>query len=278
MFCDGKHLIEDSSMESGYKTFHCWKKGGHGLVNLTDAIKVSCDVYFYQISRKIGINKIAEVCRRFGLGKNTFENFVEETNGLVPDKNWKLSSLGTPWMVGETLSAGIGQGYFLATSAQLSLALAQLTNGGKKLSPSIFYNNLSKKNEHSETVIADPKYLKIIQRGLDEATNDLGGTSYYSRIRGKYEFGGKTGTSQVRVISSEEREEGLIKNEDLPWEKRDHGLFIGYGPISKPQYSVSVIVEHGGSGSGTAAPIASDVFKFLFDNKLNSRRKNIFDV
>jgi len=278
VFCDGKHLIEDSSMESGYKTFHCWKKGGHGLVNLTDAIKVSCDVYFYQISRKIGINKIAEVCRRFGLGKNTFENFVEETNGLVPDKNWKLSSLGSPWMVGETLSAGIGQGYFLATSAQLSLALAQLTNGGKKLSPSIFYNNLSKKNEYSETVIADPKYLKIIQRGLDEATNDLGGTSYYSRIRGKYEFGGKTGTSQVRVISSEEREEGLIKNEDLPWEKRDHGLFIGYGPISKPQYSVSVIVEHGGSGSGTAAPIASDVFKFLFDNKLNSRRKNIFDV
>ena len=165
MFCDGKHLIEDSSVESGYKTFHCWKKGGHGLVNLTDAIKVSCDVYFYQISRRIGINKIAEVCRRFGLGKNTFESLKEETNGLVPDKSWKLSNLGSPWMVGETLSAGIGQGYFLATSAQLSLALAQLTNGGKKLSPSIFYKNLSQKNEHLDSKIADPKYLKIIKRG-----------------------------------------------------------------------------------------------------------------
>ena len=276
-FCDGKHQIEDSSLESGYKTFHCWKKEGHGNVDMTEAIKVSCDVYFYQIARRIGINKIAEVCKRYGLGQKIFKSLYEEKRGIVPNKQWKLENLGSRWMVGETLSAGIGQGYFLTTAAQLSFSLAQLINNGVKLTPKLIYEN-EIPNVYKEQIIADPKYLKIITNALDEATNAPGGTSYSSRISGKYKMAGKTGTSQVRAITIKEREEGLIKNKDLPWEKRDHGLFIGYGPTIEPKYAVSVIIEHGGSGSGSAAPIASDIFKYLFDKKLNLKRNEIFNV
>ena len=277
IFCNGKHQIEDSSMESGYKTFHCWKKEGHGNVNMTEAIKVSCDVYFYQIARRIGIDKIAEVCKRYGMGNNLFHNIYEEKSGIVPNKRWKLENLGSRWMVGETLSAGIGQGYFLTTSAQLSFALAQLINNGIKLFPNLIYEK-ENKSVYDERIIANPSYLKIIKNALDEATNSPGGTSFSSRINGSLKMAGKTGTSQVRAISLKERELGLIKNKDLPWEKRDHGLFVGYGPTIEPKYAVSVIVEHGGSGSGSAAPIASDIFKFLFDKKIDLKRNEIFNV
>jgi len=277
IFCNGKHEIADKSLESGVKTFHCWKKQGHGKVNLKEAIKVSCDVYFYQIAREIGINKIAEVCRRFGLGVPVFNEFIEETKGLVPDKKWKKEELGASWMVGETLSAGIGQGYFLTTAAQLSLALAQLVNGGKKIDPFIVFEN-RKQVKNDDKKLATKKHLQIIKKALNEATNTPIGTSYRSRINGKHKMGGKTGTSQVRVISTKEREEGIIKNKDLPWEKRDHGLFIGYGPTENPIYSISVIIEHGGSGSGSAAPIASKIMKYIFENKMSLKRKNFVDV
>ena len=244
---------------------------------MTEAIKVSCDVYFYQIARRIGINKIAAVCERYGFGKKVFTSLYEEKSGIVPSKKWKLENLGSRWMVGETLSAGIGQGYFLTTSAQLSLALAQLINNGSKLTPKLIYENKIQ-DIYNERIIANPQHLKIIKNALDEATNAPGGTSYSSRIRGDYKMAGKTGTSQVRAISIKEREEGLIKNKDLPWDKRDHGLFIGYGPTVDPKYAVSVIVEHGGSGSGSAAPIASDIFKYLFEKKLNLKRNEIFNV
>jgi len=276
-FCDGKHKIKDTSLESGYKTFHCWKKEGHGEVDMTKAIKVSCDVYFYQIARKIGINKIAEVCKRYGMGQRVFNSLYEEKSGVVPNKKWKLENFGSRWMVGETLSAGIGQGYFLTTSAQLTLALAQLINNGSKIVPKLIYED-DFSNIYDERIIANPFHLKIIKNALNEATNSPEGTSYRSRIVGKYKMAGKTGTSQVRTISIKEREEGLIKNKDLPWEKRDHGLFIGYGPTKDPKYAVSVIVEHGGSGSGSAAPIASDIFKYLFKKKTNLKRNEIFNV
>jgi len=254
LYCNGQHEIEDKSLESGVKIFHCWKKKGHGNVNMSEAIKVSCDVYFYQIARKIGINKIAEVCNRFGLGKEVFDIFYEETKGVVPNKTWKKENLGEKWMVGETLSAGIGQGYFLTSSAQLSLVLAQIVNGGKKLDPSIIVhqNDNNSKIKYDGRIIANLNHLEIVKRSLIDSTNTVGGTSYRSRIIGDLKMGGKTGTSQVRVISKKEREEGIIKNKDLPWEERDHGLFIGYGPIDNPLYALSIIIEHGGSGSGAA--------------------------
>ena len=275
--CTGKHKISDTSQETGYKTFHCWKEKGHGKVNLNKAVKESCDVYFYEISRRVGINKIAEVCNRFGLGQNVFDIFTEEKKGIVPNKYWKIENIGSPWMVGETLSAGIGQGYFLTTCAQLGFAYAQLINGGKKLEPKI---NLGQKNNDmfAQRIISDPRHLQIIKQALIDATNLQGGTSYSSRIIGENKMAGKTGTSQVRVISLSEREEGLLRNEQLPWEKRDHGLFVGYGPIKDPKYVVSVILEHGGSGSRVAAPIAAKIFDFLFEKKLNLKRNDIFNV
>ena len=280
LYCNGQHEIEDKSLESGVKIFHCWKKKGHGNVNMSEAIKVSCDVYFYQIARKIGINKIAEVCNRFGLGKEVFDIFYEETKGVVPNKTWKKENLGEKWMVGETLSAGIGQGYFLTSSAQLSLVLAQIVNGGKKLDPSIIVhqNDNNSKIKYDGSIIANLNHLEIVKRSLIDSTNTVGGTSYRSRIIGDLKMGGKTGTSQVRVISKKEREEGIIKNKDLPWEERDHGLFIGYGPIDNPLYALSIIIEHGGSGSGAAAPLAKEIFEYIFKNKMNINRKKIINV
>tara|TARA_Y100000748_G_scaffold283750_1_gene265023 strand:- start:4743 stop:6626 length:1884 start_codon:yes stop_codon:yes gene_type:complete len=280
LYCNGQHEIGDTSLESGVKTFHCWKKKGHGSVDMNEAIKVSCDVYFYQIARKVGINKIAEVCNRFGLGKEVFDIFYEETKGVVPNKKWKKEVLGESWMVGETLSAGIGQGYFLTSSAQLSLALAQIVNGGINLSPSII---VSQSNDNSQIkydsrIIANLNHLEIVKQSLIDATNTVGGTSYNSRITGDLKMGGKTGTSQVRVISKKEREDGIIKNKDLPWEKRDHGLFIGYGPIDNPLYALSIIIEHGGSGSGAAAPLAKKIFEYIFRNKMNINRKMMINV
>jgi|TARA_B110000305_G_C19414044_1_gene627000 penicillin-binding protein 2 len=271
--CDGSYEIKDASMETGIKSFYCWKKNGHGLMNMKDAIQRSCDVYFYTIAREIGIDKIAEVCRRFGLGKKVFTDFEEELSGTVPDKKWKKDVLGESWMIGESLVAGIGQGYFLTTPAQLSFATAQLVNGGKKLNANIIYKgtNLIQKNLSTQ-LLANENHLSFIKDCLYSATNIPGGTAYGSRIKGKYEFAGKTGTSQVRRITIKEREEGIIKNKDLDWEQRDHGVFIGYGPIEKPKYSISVLIEHGGSGSSVAAPIAKNVMNFIFNNKLDVKR------
>ncbi len=275
--CDGKHEIQDTSLESGIKTFHCWKKKGHGNVNMNEAIKVSCDVYFYHIARKVGINKIAEVCKRFGLGNNVFDLFYEEQPGIVPDKKWKRSTLGKDWLIGETLVSAIGQSYFLSTSPQLSLVFAQIVNGGKMIKPNIVYKN-EEKPIRLPKLLAAQSHLKILKRALDESTNSPGGTSYRSRLLGEKKMAGKTGTSQVRAITEKEREDGIIKNQDLPWNKRDHGLYVGFGPVDRPKYAVSVIIEHGGSGSKSAAPIASKVFKFLFRKKMNMQRKMITNV
>ena len=275
--CNGKHEVEDTSLESGIKTFHCWKKDGHKKVDMNKAIQVSCDVYFYHISREVGIDKIAEVCRRFGLGNEVFDLFYEEQIGIVPDKKWKRETLGKSWLIGETLVSAIGQSYFLSTVSQLSLAFAQIVNGGKLIKPKLFYQDNNKEIK-IPTLLAAQSHLKILKKALDDATNKPGGTSYRSRILGEHKMAGKTGTSQVRVISEKERKDGIIKNKDLPWNKRDHGLYVGFGPVNKPKYAISVIIEHGGSGSKAAAPIASRIFKFLFRKKMKSKRVSIINV
>ena len=185
---------------------------------------------------------------------------------------------GKKWLIGETLVAAIGQSYFLSTPSQLCFATAQLVNGGKKLSPKIYYSETKKNKNKIPILLAAQSHLKIILNAMDEATNVPKGTSYKSRISGEAKMAGKTGTSQVRSISTREREIGIIKNKDLPWNKRDHGLFIGFGPIHKPRYAISVVVEHGGSGSSSAAPVASRVMKYLFTKKLNIVRKKLTNV
>ena len=261
------------------QTFHCWKEKGHGLVNLKDAMKQSCDTYFYEIARILGVDKLKITAEKFGLGKKVLgEYFENEKQGLFPDTMWKKNNLGKGWVLGETLITGIGQGYTQTTPLQLCLMTAQIANGGYKISPKIIVNNKplnfleAKKNMELRSLIdpnlqliKDKKNLEIVQKAMFSSTNEIRGTSYRSRIDDpKYQFAGKTGTAQVKRISKRERELDL-KIEQIPYNDRDHALYVAYGPYVNPRYAISIIVEHGGSGSKAAAPMAKQLFKLIID-------------
>ena len=255
-FCSG-HI------EVGDMKFHCWKKLGHGSVNVIDAIAQSCDVFFYEIALKTGINKIAKISREFGLGLPTGLNLPGEKGGLIPDRDWKLREKQKVWRPGETIIAGIGQGYVLVTPMQLALMTARIANGGKKIIPTLIKHDGKISNNFLNTVISKDN-LNIIKKAMESVTLDEFGTGRTFRLGKKgVEMAGKTGTVQVRRISTTEREseEGIIKNEDRIWEWRDHALYVGYAPMEKPKYAISVIVEHGGSGSSKAGPIARDIME-----------------
>ena len=248
--------------------FHCWKKKGHGVVGMRTALKKSCDIYFYEVARLLGIDRLQKTAFKFGLGNYVFQNFFEEAKGLVPSTSWKREALGKSWYLGETMISGIGQGYIKTTNVQLCKMIAQFANGGYQINASFFDSSdlaLGKK------IIEDDEHIELILKSLFEATNHLGGTSYRSRIAGTMKLAGKTGTAQVRKISESQREQDL-KNKDLPWKFRDHSLFTGYGPADNPKYAISVVIEHGGSGSAVAAPIARNVMRKIFEKerKLNN--------
>jgi len=281
------------------QTYHCWKKRGHGVVNLKSAMKQSCDTYFYEIARKLGVDRLKETSTKFGLGEKVLnETFNNEKKGLVPDTKWKKNNLGKGWVIGETLITGIGQGYTQTTPLQLCLMTAQLANGGFKIYPKITVEenektfedikllmgknseNLNVKNyglkeaseilgfmnkEKHEKLFEDPKNIKLVREAMFASTNEVRGTSYSSRIEDpKYQFAGKTGTSQVKRITKADRELDL-KTLDIPYNERDHALYIAFGPYKNPRYALSVIIEHGGSGSSAAAPIAKKLFKLIID-------------
>ena len=246
--------------------YHCWKDKGHGRVDLGGAIKQSCDIYFYEVARLLGIDRLQETANNFGLGKKVFENFIEEKEGLMPSTLWKKTVLGKPWFLGETMIAGIGQGYMKFTNVQLCKMMAQFANGGYKITPSFVQ---SEKKELNEKIISNEEHAEFLLQTLYQATNEPGGTSYGSRINGNMKFAGKTGTAQVRRISQSERDQD-VKNKDLPWKYRDHSLFVGFGPTNKPKYAITVIIDHGGSGSAVAAPIARDVMKKIFEKDLKA--------
>jgi len=282
------------------QVYHCWKKKGHGIVDLKNAMKQSCDTYFYEIARKLGVDRLKETAIKFGLGEKVLkETFINEKKGLVPDTKWKKDTLGKGWVIGETLITGIGQGYIQTTPLQLCLMTAQLANGGYKIYPKITVNegdekledikylieqnyqnyNETKKGltEASEQLLKfikgkkhEPLYknaenIKFIQNAMFTSTNEAGGTSYSSRIKDpKYQFAGKTGTSQVKRITAKQRELEL-KTVDIPYNDRDHALYIAFGPYKNPRYALSIVVEHGGSGSSTAAPMAKKLFKLIID-------------
>ena len=255
-FCSG-HI------EVGDMKFHCWKKLGHGSVNVIDAIAQSCDVFFYEIALKTGINNIAKISREFGLGLPTGLNLPGEKGGLIPDRDWKLKEKKTVWRPGETIIAGIGQGYVLVTPMQLALMTARIANGGKKIIPTLIKSEGKLVNNFSNAAISKDN-LNIIKKAMENVTLNEFGTGRTFRLGNKgVEMAGKTGTVQVRRISTIEREseEGVIKNEDRIWEWRDHALYVGYAPMEKPKYAISVIVEHGGSGSSKAGPIARDIME-----------------
>ena len=273
------------NMELYGQTYHCWKEKGHGYMNMRSAIKQSCDIYFYETARRLGIDRLSITAKDFGLGKKVLENFVEEKSGIVPNTKWKKENIGRGWVLGETLISGIGQGYFQSTPIQLCLMMAQLANGGHEIKPRIVddkyklveitnawrkeFINRSKdidfNNSKIRKLYRNKENIKFVLDALYGATNEPLGTSYRSRLTKKeYIYAGKTGTSQIRRITAEERELKL-KNKDLPYEKRDHALFIAFAPYKNPRYSISVVIEHGGSGSSGAAPIAKKVIKKVLE-------------
>ena len=292
------------------QTYHCWKKKGHGVVNLKEAMKQSCDTYFYEIARKLGVDRLKETAIKFGLGEKVLQKtFSNEKRGLIPSTKWKKINLGEGWLIGETLITGIGQGYMQTTPLQLCIMTAQLANGGHKIYPKITVNEndetyeqikslieinyrinkqLNKgsdesseglfsfiKNKKHEALYRDSENIKLIQEAMFASTNEVKGTSYSSRIEDpKYQFAGKTGTSQVKRITEKDRELDLSTSE-ISYKDRDHALYIAYGPYKKPRYALSVVIEHGGSGSSTAAPIAKKLFKLIIDrHELREKVKN----
>ena len=279
------------------QTYHCWKEKGHGVVSLKEAMKQSCDTYFYEIARKLGVDRLRETSVKFGLGDKVLnETFSNEKKGLVPNTQWKKNTLGKGWVLGETLITGIGQGYIQTTPLQLCLMTAQLANGGFKIYPKItvekndqtaeeikllisqetnnidnnllqkgqgFFNSLNK-NQYGK-LFSNSENIKLVREAMFASTNEIRGTSYSSRIEDpKYQFAGKTGTSQVRRITKAARELDLNTSE-IPYNERDHALYIAFGPYKNPRYALSVVIEHGGSGSSTAAPIAKELFKLIID-------------
>tara|TARA_Y100001970_G_scaffold203916_1_gene248246 strand:+ start:4011 stop:5942 length:1932 start_codon:yes stop_codon:yes gene_type:complete len=275
--------------------FHCWKKKGHGFVDMRDAIKKSCDVYFYEVARKLGVDRLSETAKKFGLGTNVLKGFIEERDGVVPNTTWKKENIGKNWYLGETLHTGIGQGYFLTTPLQLCLMMAQVANGGYEIKPRLILEKDDKieglekfvkdsvlKNELGilenfenkfkfKALFRNQENINFVKDALFGATNEPGGTSYGSRLRKEnFIYAGKTGTSQVKRFTELQRELE-IKNEDLPYEQRDHALFVAFAPYKNPRYAISVVVEHGGSGSKSAAPIAKKVIQKLIER--NSSRE-----
>ena len=287
--------------------YHCWKKNGHGYMKLRNAIKQSCDIYFYEMARILGVDKLAIIAKRYGLGENILKDiYFDEKKGVVPDTFWKKNAIGKNWYLGETVINGIGQGYIQTTPLQLCLMTAQIANGGYKIKPHIIHdqnityervklkianqymNDLSihtqdnqqsyleeKEYQYYERLYKDPKNINFVKDAMFGSTNEMYGTSFKSRYKDpKYQFAGKTGTSQVKRITERERELDLDLSQ-IQYEERDHALFIAFAPYKNPRYSISVLVEHGGSGSGAAAPLASKLIKRIIDrHKLREQFNN----
>ena len=259
-FCSGKIAL-------GNAEFHCWRKGGHGAMNCLSAITQSCDVYFYEVAKRLGIKRISEMARRMGLGEPLGIDLPGERGGLIPTPEWKKSTIGSSWQKGETVILGIGQGYILTTPLQLATMTARLANGGFAVKPHLTRRVVDADDAEiidypAENIGLSSKHLAHIRKAMSSVVNSPYGTAFRSRIKTEGEaMGGKTGTVQVRRISKAEREVGVRKNKELEWKDRDHALFVGYAPVDNPRFSVAVVVEHGGSGSSTAAPIARDILQ-----------------
>ncbi len=288
-FWNPKKYITCTGLTELYgEKFHCWKKKGHGPMNMRSAIQRSCDVYFYEVARILGVDRLSETAKKFGLGKKILNGFIEERAGVVPNTAWKRKYVGKNWYLGETLHSGIGQGYFQSTPLQLCLMTAQIANGGFEIKPRILLNenknNLREyikfKNENPDSplpidmlvsnfdlkpLFRNQENINFIKDAMFAATNEPGGTSFRSRLSDKkFMFAGKTGSSQVKRFTELQRELE-VKQEDIVYKDRDHALFVAFAPVHDPKYAISVVVEHGGTGSGAAAPIAKKVIKKVLE-------------
>ena len=279
--------------------FHCWKKKGHGPMNMRSAIQRSCDVYFYEVARLLGVDRLSETAKKFGLGKKVLDGFIEERTGVVPSTDWKRKFIGKNWYLGETLHSGIGQGYFQSTPLQLCLMTAQIANGGFEIKPRILVNEkknnlreyIKYKNENPNEplpidmlvsnfdlnpLFRNQENINFVKDAMFAATNEAGGTSFRSRYNDqRFMFAGKTGSSQVKRFTALQRELE-IKQKDIEYKDRDHALFVAFAPYKDPKYAISVVVEHGGTGSGSAAPIAKKIIKKVLErDQLRENVKNL---
>lgn len=257
-FCPGHY-------ELGNARFHCWKRGGHGNVNLVRALAESCDTFFYKIAVELGVNRISDMASRLGMGQKLGIELPEERTGLMPTTQWKRQTFADKvWHPGESIVCSIGQGYVQATPLQLAVMTARIVNGGYAVKPWItgYVGDKATHEQPWEKIGIKKAYLDLVMQGMDHVVNYPGGTAMGSRINtelhGVPAMGGKTGTSQVKRITADERARG-VRQEDLPWKYRHHGLFVGYAPVDNPRYVCAVVVEHGGGGSAVAAPIARDL-------------------
>ena len=266
-FCSGSYPF-------GSRVFHCWRREGHGWMNMRLGIKNSCDVYFYNVARLTGVDQIAKTARQLGLGSNYDFVLPGTKSGTIPDTAWKKKTFGQPWYDGETLSVAIGQGYVTTTPLQLAVMVSRLANGGLAIKPRLVraVGTGLEPPDPPLSIGFKPEHIEIVKAGMNGVSNEIGGTAYSARITEPgFELCGKTGSAQVRAISAAERVTGVIKNEDLPWKLRDHALFVAFAPAHAPRYSVSVIIEHGGGGAKAAAPVGRDVLLFAQQKGLLDR-------
>ena len=263
--CNGFYELEQ-------RKFHCWKYSGHGSTDLLKGIEESCDVYFYNLAERIGIERIAKTARKFGIGITPNLPLSGISKGLIPSKIWKKNNKNQSWFTGDTLNSGIGQGYILSTPIQIAIMTARIATG-LEIKPSLIKAIDGKPVKYDKHKLLDIKKstLDIIRQAMFGVVNNKTGTAFNSRLINETKiFAGKTGTSQIRQISEQERNKGIIKNQDLPRNQRDHALFTGYAPFTNPKFSVSIVVEHGGGGGKVAAPIARDILLYALNGALPS--------
>jgi penicillin-binding protein 2 len=271
-----RHVFCPGHMDLGSHRFHCWNVNGHGSVNVCQALEESCDVFFYQIALDVGIDRIAETARRLGLGEKLNLDIPGERGGLIPDQKWKKEKLKQSWNKGETLINAIGQGFTLATPLQLAVMVARLVNGGLPIQPyladEINGRAIKRPPPTNQKLDYHPEHIALIKKGMDDVINGVKGTARGAKAKDPaFAFGGKTGTSQVRRITMDERRRGM-KMDELSWAQQHHALFVGYAPLDNPRYVTAVVVEHGASGAGVAAPIARDLLVETQKRQPNKKR------
>lgn len=254
VFCGG-------SIEVGNRRAHCWRRGGHGWMDLRDSLKNSCDIYYYDIAQRVGIDKISEMANRLGIGIRHDLPLPAVSAGNMPDRDWKLRVHGESWLIGDTVNSGIGQGFMLASPLELCVMAARIASG-TSVTPKLIrsVDGVPADLSAGAPLGLQATSLDAVRGGMFAVSNDRRGTAYRARIADpQMAMAGKTGTSQVRRITEAERRTGVFRNEDLPWNRRDHALFVAFAPFDAPRYAIATIVEHGGGGSTAAAPIAQDV-------------------
>lgn len=256
--CTGKIRVGD-------REFHCWRRGGHGRVNMREAVKTSCDVYFYEMAQRLGIDRIHDMALRFGLGPAPDIGIAGVRDGLVPNEQWKRARYGQGWSLGETLITGIGQGFLLASPLHLAVMTARLASG-RAVTPRLYRDDSA---TLAPMIGIDQDHLELIHDGLRAVVHEPGGTSFYTLgglgVDG-VQMAGKTGSAQVFRITEAERAAGVRSQDDLPWRLRDHGMFVCYAPADRPRYAVATVVEHGGGGSRAAARPARDILRYMIEN------------